>query len=98
MTATPLTMTDPRWADPRTVEAIAAGPDWQERIAAAAHDLAHPRPVAGCPGCPQVGSCQWCGLPLPVCDNPTGHDRRWRGCEASLLTEPALSPEAGVTR
>jgi hypothetical protein len=88
-----LTMSDPRWALVETVEAIAAGSDWDGKVAAfwklvdrEAHDLAHPQPIFGCPGCPQVEPCPSCGDPIAVCENPVGHDRLRRDGEASLLT------------
>jgi hypothetical protein len=68
------TMTDPAWADPATVWRIAA-PD------AAAHDLAHPRPVFGCEACPQSEACPWCAM--PKCPDPFGHSRAWAGSETT---------------
>lgn len=95
MTATmpPLGPTADTWDHSPVVAAIAAGPDWPERVAAywsatvadKAHDLAHPRPVAGCTGCPQVAECSWCGLPESLCESPIEHDRRRRQGEVSLL-------------
>lgn len=95
MTATvpPLGPTAPAWDHAPVVEAIARGGDWQREVAdywgltvdGRAHDLAHPRPVYACPGCPQTVNCPSCGLPTLVCVNPSGHDRVWRGGETSLL-------------
>ena len=96
MTATlpPLGPTADTWDHADVVDLIAAGSDWPDKlaerwnrlVAAPAHDLAHPKPIGGCPGCPQVGECGRCGFPLLVCEDPVGHDRLWREGEASLLT------------
>lgn len=95
MTAAPLTMSDPRWADARTVELIAGGSDWPEHLPAVwrtvvdpqAHALAHSvRPIPGCPGCEQTRVCEWCTKPVSECPDPSGHYRRARGSEESLLT------------
>jgi hypothetical protein len=95
MTPQTLTTTDPRWALVETVEAIAAGSDWDGKVAAfwalvsrEAHDLAHPKPIFGCHGCPQSEGCPSCGKPIDGCDDPVGHDRVWRSGEASLLEAP----------
>jgi len=92
MTPNALSTSDPRWLLTETVEAI-AGSDWDGKVAAfwtlvdrEAHDLAHPRPIYACPGCPQVDDCPSCGDPIAVCDDPVGHDRLRREGETSLLT------------
>lgn len=91
MTADLLSTTDPRWGLPETVSAIAAGTGWSDQVrqfwahvSPAAHDLAHPRPVYACPGCPQVENCPSCGLPIEVCENPVGHYRTSREGESGL--------------
>lgn len=91
-----LTTTDPRWQLTATVEAIAAGSDWDGQVTSfwalvsrEAHDLAHPQPVFGCPGCPQSEGCPSCGRSIDVCPAPVGHDRVWRSGEASLLVDSA---------
>jgi hypothetical protein len=84
------------WDHLPVVEAIAAGSDWPERLPAIwratvdvrAHHLSHPLPVQGCPGCPVSEACVWCGFPVSVCEDPTGHDRIRREGEASLLEAP----------
>lgn len=92
-----LSTTDPRWLLTETVEAIAAGSDWDGKVNAfwalvsrEAHDLAHPAPVFGCHGCPQSEGCPSCGQSVEVCPDPVGHDRVWRSGEASLRVGSAL--------
>jgi hypothetical protein len=105
VTADVLTTDDPRWDLHETVHFIALGPEWPGEVrqlwagvTVEAHDLAHPAPVAGCPACPQLGTCRGCDLPLPVCPDPVGHDREWRGSETSLLVGSALCPKPGDVR
>lgn len=85
--------TDPAWADPATIEAIAY---WQDTVSPAAHQLAHPRPVQGCPGCPPVVGCGWCGLPAAACVDLAGHRGLAAAGEASLLSP--LVDGVGVSR
>lgn len=40
------------WSDPTVVEQLVA---WSQQVSPAAHALAHPAPVFGCPGCPDGG-------------------------------------------
>ena len=96
MTPDTLSTTDPRWLLTETGAAIAAGDDWAGKVAAfwalvsrEAHDLAHPRPVFACPGCPQSEGCPSCGKSIDVCPDPVEHGRVWRSGEASLLVETA---------
>lgn len=44
--------TSPAWPDPAVVDQLLA---WSQQVSPAAHVLAHPRPVFGCPGCPGGG-------------------------------------------
>lgn len=89
-----------------TTDRIAAGPDWPDHVhaewrnvAPAAHDLAHPKPIPGCPGCPQAGLCEWCRKPALECKDPADHYRRVRASEESLMSVGvAVYGKAGVTR
>jgi hypothetical protein len=98
-TMPPLGPTAEAWDHLPVVDAIAAGPDWPERVRAywastvadADHSLSHPLSIPGCPGCPQVGDCPRCGLPVTVCDDPSGHYRQHRGSEESLLVGVVVS-------
>ncbi|MBM0235890.1 hypothetical protein JNW88_00110 [Micromonospora sp. ATA32] len=74
--------TDPAWSDPSTVTAITY---WSDTVNPAAHTLAHPQPVQGCPGCPPAAACGWCGLPPGLCADLAGHRRVATSGEASLL-------------
>lgn len=76
----PPTPTDRVWQDPRTVWRIAAGP----QVDLAAHDLAHPQPVHGCPWCPQSGMCPRCLLPSPECPDPAACLRVLAAGESTL--------------
>lgn len=97
-----LSTSDPRWLLTETVEAIAAGSDWDGKVTAFwalvdqnGHDLAHPKPIAGCPGCPQDGMCEWCTRVAADCPDPADHYRRARGSEESLLIGSALCGRDG---
>ncbi|MFG1659015.1 hypothetical protein ACGFIY_21035 [Micromonospora chersina] len=70
--------TDPAWNDPATFDAIAY---WQDTVNPAAHQLAHPQPVQGCPGCPPVTACLLCGLPPAACPDLAGHRRTFAAGE-----------------
>ncbi|MDG4791925.1 hypothetical protein O7626_39625 [Micromonospora sp. WMMD1102] len=71
----------PAWQDPKMVWRIAT---YAERtVNRAAHDLAHPSPVWGCPWCPQAGVCPSCALPSPECPDAAGHRRTAAGVESS---------------
>jgi hypothetical protein len=71
----------PAWRDPAAVWQIAVYVD--RRPDPAAHDLAHPAPVWGCPWCPQAGVCPSCAKPSPECADPAGHRREAAGVETS---------------
>jgi hypothetical protein len=52
--------TSPLWSDMDVVcELVGADPAvvayWSSRVSPAAHALAHPQPLFGCPGCPPGG-------------------------------------------
>lgn len=72
--------TDPAWNDPATFTAIAY---WHDTVNPAAHSQAHPQPVQGCPGCPPVTGCSWCGLPPNACADLAGHRRLTAGREVA---------------
>lgn len=56
---------------------------WADMVSPAAHDLAHPQPVQGCPWCPQSMVCPECLLPAPECKHPADHRRSYGESETS---------------
>lgn len=61
---------------------------WARTVSPAAHAQAHPRPVQGCPGCPPVRACSWCGRPPADCPDLTGHRDLWVAGETSWRSGP----------
>lgn len=68
------------WTNPSTIPEIVY---WQDTVDPAAHRLAHPTAIQGCPGCPPVTACDWCGLTPDACSDLAGHRRLATAGEAT---------------
>ena len=87
MSITLIAADEPQPGQPTPDPAPVTGSPWGQRVAAlavapAAHRLAHPRPLAGCPLCPPT-LCPACES--AACPDPAACRRAWVGSESWLL-------------